>query len=188
VTGVREPALERHVGASIADAAAAAGQPPGEFFLDLLLADRLGTSCLMNVGNEENVQTIMRSPRHTVGSDGILVGSRPHPRGWGTFPRYLARYQRELGVLSLEECVRRMTSAPARRLGRPDLGVIAPGARADITCFAPDRVQDTADYDEPRRAPEGIPHVLVAGQFTVRDGARTDALPGRSVRGPAFPA
>jgi N-acyl-D-amino-acid deacylase len=182
---VREPDHERYVGSDIATAAAAAAMYPGDFYLDLLVEDRLGSSCLIEVGNEENVRTVMTSSRHTAGSDGILVGSRPHPRGWGTFPRYLARYSRELGLLSLEECVRRMTSRPARRLGLPDRGVIAPGARADLTCFSAEEVRDTATYADPRRTPEGIPFVLVGGVFTVRDGTRTDALPGRSVRGPA---
>jgi N-acyl-D-amino-acid deacylase len=177
VTGVQDPALEPHVGQSIA---ALGG---GERYLDLLVADRLGSSCRIEVGNEENVRTVMTSPCHTVGSDGILAGSRPHPRAWGTFPRYLGHYTRELGVLTLEECVERMTSRPARRLGVPDRGVVAPGYRADLVCFDPDTVRANATFDEPRQPPDGIPHVLIAGEFTVRDGARTDRLPGRTVRG-----
>jgi N-acyl-D-amino-acid deacylase len=186
LSGVREPEHERYVGQSIAAAATAAAMPPGEFWLDLLVADGLGSTCLIQTGNEENVRTVMRSHRHTGGSDGILVGSRPHPRGWGTFPRYLGHYARELGVLTLEECVRHLTSRPARRLGLTDRGVVATGARADLVCFSADEVRATATYEDPRRAPVGIPHVLVDGQFTVRDGTRTDALPGRSIRGPAF--
>jgi N-acyl-D-amino-acid deacylase len=184
VSGVRDPALERYVGRTIAEAAG--DTPPGEFYLDLLLADRLGSSCRIEAGNEENIRTVMTSPCHTVGSDGILAGSRPHPRGWGTFPRYLAHYVRDLGVLTLEECVQRMTSRPARRLRLPDRGVVAAGYRADLVCFDPDEVRDNATYDDPRRGPSGIPHVLIGGEFTVRDGVRTDRLPGRALRGPAW--
>ena len=184
ITGVREPAHERYVGLSVA--AAAGAVPPGEFYLDLLVADRLGSSCRIEVGNEENVRTVMTSDCHTVGSDGILTGSRPHPRAWGTFPRYLAHYVRELGVLTLEQCVARMTSRPARRLGLADRGVVAAGYRADLVCFDAEAVRDNATYDEPRRGPSGIPHVLIGGEFTVRDGARTDRLPGRTIRGPAW--
>jgi N-acyl-D-amino-acid deacylase len=181
ITGVREPAHERYVGLSVAEAAG--DTPPGEFYLDLLVADRLGASCLVEVGNEENVRTVMTSECHTVGSDGILTGSRPHPRAWGTYPRYLGHYVRELGVLSLEGAVQRMTSRPARRLGLTDRGVVATGYRADLVCFDPATVRDNATYERPRRAPTGIPHVLIGGEFTVREGARTDRLPGRSIRG-----
>ncbi|WP_067973660.1 N-acyl-D-amino-acid deacylase family protein [Nocardiopsis trehalosi] len=182
ITGVGDPALDWAVGASVRDLADRTGRAPGDVFADLLVDDAMATGCLLHVGDEDNVRTIMRHPAHTGGSDGILAGARPHPRGWGTFARYLGTYVRELGVLGLEECVAHLTSGPARRLGLTDRGVIRPGAAADITVFDPATVAAGATYDEPRRPPEGIPHVLVNGRFTVRDGRRTDALPGRSVR------
>ncbi|MCY9786256.1 D-aminoacylase [Nocardiopsis sp. EMB25] len=183
VTGVGDPALSWAVGSPVAALAESRGAKPGELFLDLLVADELRSGCLMEVGNEENVRTVMRHSSHTGGSDGILVGDRPHPRGWGTFPRYLGHYVRELGVLSLEECVRHLTSRAARRLGLTDRGVVHVGAVADLVVFDPGTVAAGATYDEPRRAPVGIEHVLVGGEFTVRDGRRTDRSPGRSVRG-----
>ncbi|WP_159944167.1 N-acyl-D-amino-acid deacylase family protein [Nocardiopsis sp. FR6] len=182
VTGVADPALSWAVGSSIADLAKERGGEPGELYADLLVDDELRSGCLLRVGNEENIRTIMRHSAHTGGSDGILAGDRPHPRGWGTFPRYLGHYVRELGVLTLEECVRHLTSRPARRLGLSDRGVIQAGAVADLVVFDPDTVADRATYDEPRLAPEGIHHVLLNGEFTVRDGRRTDRLPGRSLR------
>jgi N-acyl-D-amino-acid deacylase len=183
ISGVGDAGLERYVGHSLAASAGVEGVAPGQLFLDLLVADRLGSSCIVEVGNEENVRAIMTDPGHTVGSDGILVGSRPHPRGWGAFARILARYVREEGVLSLEEGVRHMTSTPARRLGLTDRGVVAAGAIADLVCFDPVGVRDNATYGSPRRPASGVVHVLVNGQFTVLDGRRTQALPGRSVRG-----
>src|SRR6185369_12496785 len=108
------------------------------YCFDLLLADDLGTACLMHVGHEENVRAILRHPAHLVGSDGLLTGARPHPRGWGTFPRYLARYVRDLGLLRLEECVAQMTGRAARRLGLSDRGVLTAGAAADLVLFDPD--------------------------------------------------
>ena len=107
-------------------------------------------------GNEENVRTIMRHPAHTAGSDGITVGDRPHPRAWGTFARYLAEYVRALGLVGLEEMIRKMTSLPCRRLGFRDRGVIREGAAADLVCFDADRVQDTATYDNPRQHPSAL--------------------------------
>src|SRR5438045_6233273 len=97
------------------------------------------------------------------GSDGIVVGDRPHPRAWGTFPRYLGEYVRRLGLLRLEEMVRHMTSAPCARLGVFDRGLLRPGMRADVACFDPERVRDTATYEQPRSLPLGIPYVLVNG-------------------------
>ena len=122
----------------------------------------------MHFGNEENVRTTMQHPAHTAGSDGILVGERPHPRGWGTFARYLAVYVRELGVLSLPECVRHMTSLPAQRLGLADRGLVRPGMAADITVFDPAAVRDVATYDDPRRLAEGFEYVAVNGELVAR--------------------
>jgi N-acyl-D-amino-acid deacylase len=185
LSGVRDAKLERHVGRSIAESAAAEGVPAAQLYLDLLVMDRLGSSCIVEVGNEENVRTILGDPQHTVGSDGLLIGSHPHPRGWGSFARVLAHYVRNEGVLSLEEAVRHMTSTPARRIGATDRGVVAEGSVADLVCFDPATIRDNATYDDPRRTASGVVHVLVAGEFTVRDGVRTQALPGRSLRRPS---
>ncbi|MEU3233454.1 N-acyl-D-amino-acid deacylase family protein [Nocardiopsis alba] len=183
VTGVADPELSWAVGHSIADLAERRGEDPGRLYVDLLVADGLRGGCLLHIGNEENIRTIMRHSAHTAGSDGILVGERPHPRGWGTFPRYLGYYVRELGLLTLEECVRHLTSRPAHRLGATDRGVVQLGAHADLVVFDPETIADRATYEEPRRPPAGIEHVMIGGEFTVRDGRRTDRLPGRSLRG-----
>ncbi|AUG77012.1 N-acyl-D-amino acid deacylase [Kitasatospora sp. MMS16-BH015] len=151
-------------------------------FLDLLLADELRTMILQHVGHEANVRAIMRHPAHTVGSDGLLTGARPHPRAWGTFPRYLGHYSRELGVLSLEEAVARMTGRPARRLGLRGRGLIRTGYAADLVLFDPAAVRDTATFEHPRRPPEGIPYVLVAGTPVIDDHHPTEARPGRTLR------
>ncbi|MFB6621142.1 amidohydrolase family protein [Streptomyces sp. NPDC056374] len=148
----------------------------------LLLEDRLGTTILQHVGHEENVRTIMRHRVHTGGSDGILQGLKPHPRAYGTFPQYLGRYVRELGVLTLEDCVAHLTSRPAARLGLTDRGLVREGHRADLVLFDPETVGAGATYASPRTLPTGIPHVLVDGVFVMEDGRRTSALAGRSVR------
>ena len=114
-------------GRPISEAAAAAGARPIDYVCDLLVERNLGVSCIAHTGNEENVRTTMAHWSHTVGSDGIIVGDRPHPRGWGTFPRYFAVYVRELGILTWEQAVRKMTSLPAQRLGFPDRGLLRPG-------------------------------------------------------------
>ncbi|WP_405768171.1 D-aminoacylase [Actinacidiphila glaucinigra] len=173
VSGVREPALAGHVGRRLTDFATARR---------LLLEDRLGTTVLQHVGHEENVRAIMRHRVHTGGSDGLLVGDKPHPRAYGTFPHYLGRYVRELGVLGLEECVAHLTGRPAARLGLPDRGLVREGHRADLVLLDPGTVAAGATYEAPRTPPTGIPHVLVDGRFVIEDGRRTDVLAGRSVR------
>ncbi len=181
VNGVRNPANASFVG-TVDATARRTGRAPFDVVADLLLADDLGTSCLMHVGDEDNVRTIMRHPAHTGGSDGLLTGDRPHPRAYGTFPRYLGHYVREAGVLGLEECVAHLTGRPARRLRLADRGLVRPGHAADLVLFDPETIADRATFDDPRRTPDGIPYVLVNGEFVIDDGRRTDLLPGRSVR------
>ncbi|WP_069467165.1 N-acyl-D-amino-acid deacylase family protein, partial [Actinacidiphila rubida] len=176
VSGVSDPSLGGRVGTRLD------GWPAARA---LLLADRLGTTILQHVGDEANVRAIMRHPTHTGGSDGILHGAKPHPRAYGTFPHYLGHYVRELGVLTLEECVAHLTGRPAARLGLPDRGLVREGHRADLVLFDPETVAAGATYDRPRVLPVGIPHVLIDGRFVMRDGRRTDVLAGRSVRGAA---
>jgi N-acyl-D-amino-acid deacylase len=182
VSGVRDAAWAEAVGLTIQGWAALRGVDATSAALDLMRDDRLGTGILMHVGDEQNVQRIMQHPHHSAGSDGILVGGRPHPRAWGTFARYLGHYTRELGVLTLEECVRHLAGTPARRLGLTDRGVVREGAVADLVLFDAETVSDRATFDEPRLPAAGIVHVLVGGEFAVRDGVRTAAAAGRLLR------
>ncbi|MER6455285.1 D-aminoacylase [Streptomyces sp900105245] len=182
IAGVADPALGDHVGRTVRESAELRGESPWTTAHRLLVEDRLGTTILQHVGHEENVRTIMRHRTHTGGSDGILQGAKPHPRAYGTFPRYLGHYVRELGVLTLEECVARLTGRPAARLRLPDRGLVREGFRADLVLFDPETVASGATFAEPRRLPAGIPHVLIDGRFAVEDGRRTDVLAGRAVR------
>ena len=182
INGVRLAANAHLVGHTVADSALAGGRSPADLYFDVLLAERLGTSCLLHVGNEDNVRAIMRHPAHTGGSDGLLVGARPHPRAWGTFPRYLAHYVRALGVLDLPECIAHLTGRPARRLRLTDRGLIRVGYAADLVLFDPATITDQASFTDPRQPATGIPYVLVNGIPVIDDGRRTDALPGHSIR------
>ena len=182
VTGVSEPSSRRFVGRSLHEVAQAEGRRPIDLYCELLVEERLASTCVHHVGNEENVRAIMRHPAHTGGSDGILAGERPHPRAWGTFPRYLGHYVRELGVLRLEDAVRKFSSLPAQRLGFRDRGLVRPGMAADVVVFDPDTVVDVGTYDDPCHPPRGIPHVVVNGVPVICDGAHTGARPGRSLR------
>jgi N-acyl-D-amino-acid deacylase len=182
ISGVTHDELQGCVGRTIAQIADDEDREPFEVFVDILRRDELGTGILQHVGHEENVRTIMRHSRHTGGSDGLLVGAKPHPRAWGTFPRYLARYTRELGILSLEECVGHLTGRAARRLGLRDRGLVRAGYAADLVLFDPDTVADTATFEEPRQAAAGIEFVFVNGEVAVEGGTRTPAVAGRALR------
>jgi dihydroorotase/N-acyl-D-amino-acid deacylase len=148
-----------------------------------------GCSAIFHAFDEQDVQTLLQSEYGMIGSDGSLVHfgrASPHPRGYGTFPRVLGHYARDLGVITLPEAVRRMTSAPAERLGFADRGRIAPGMVADLTVFDPETVIDRATFDDPHQYPMGIPHVFVSGVAVVRDGEVTGARPGVVLRGPGW--
>ncbi|MFF5423305.1 MULTISPECIES: amidohydrolase family protein [unclassified Streptomyces] len=173
ISGVSEPGLGAYVGRRV---------DGWDTARRLLRADRLGTTILQHVGHEENVRAIMRHRVHTGGSDGILQGAKPHPRAYGTFPEYLGRYVRDLGVLTLEECVAHLTSRPAARLRLPDRGRVKEGYVADLVLFDPATVAAGSTYANPRALPVGIPHVLIDGRFVIEDGRRTDVLAGRAIR------
>ncbi|MFF0137687.1 amidohydrolase family protein [Streptomyces sp. NPDC005227] len=182
ISGVSDPDLGEYVGRSVQHSADLRGEAPWVTARRLLVEDGLGPTILQHVGHEENVRAIMRHPVHTGGSDGILRGDKPHPRAYGTFPHYLGRYVRELGILSLEECVAHLTGRPAARLRLPDRGLVREGYRADLVLFDPATVAAGSTFEAPRTLPTGIPHVLIDGRFVVEDGRRTDVLAGRAVR------
>ncbi|WP_309030416.1 N-acyl-D-amino-acid deacylase family protein [Streptomyces alfalfae] len=182
ISGVSDLGLTAFVGRTVKESADLRGEAPWVTARRLLVDDRLGSTILQHVGHEENVRAIMRHPVHTGGSDGILQGTKPHPRAYGTFPQYLGRYARELGVMSLEETVAHLTSRPAARLRLADRGVVREGYRADLVLFDPETVAAGSTFDAPRTLPTGIPHVLIDGRFVMRDGLRTDVLAGRAVR------
>lgn len=186
ISGVENPDLTGYVGRTITEIARSESRDEVAVVLDILQQDQLATGIIMHVGHEHNVQAVMRHRVHTGGSDGILVGNRPHPRAWGTFPRYLARYVRDLGVLTLEEAVHHLTGAPAARLGLANRGLIQAGLAADLVLFDPDTVLDTATFDSPRSAATGISHVMVNGRLAIDRGLRTQSLTGRVLRGSAY--
>jgi N-acyl-D-amino-acid deacylase len=182
ISGVGNPELAGTVGSTVAELADREKRSGTEVFFDLLQKDQLATTILQHVGHEDNVQTIMQHRVHMGGSDGILVGDRPHPRAWGTFPRYLARYSRELGLLGLEDCVAHLTGRSATRLKLADRGFVREGFAADLTLFDPRTITDTATFTEPRQAAGGIPYVLVNGRFAIDNGVPTGSRSGRALR------
>jgi N-acyl-D-amino-acid deacylase len=176
-------------GWTIAQLAKEQGKKAHDAACDLLLAENTVVQSVMFGMNEEDVKTVLRSPIGMVGSDGsaispkgILGVGKPHPRYYGTFPRVLGKYARDEKVITMEEAVRKMTSAPAQRLGLNDRGLLREGFKADIVVFDPEKVRDEATFTEPHRFASGIPYVVCNGVFTIDKGMHTGALPGKMLR------
>jgi N-acyl-D-amino-acid deacylase len=152
-----------------------------EVVCDLLLETELSAPMVLHYASEESVRAIARHPRQLVGSDGIF-GRHPHPRLYGTAPRFLGRFAAREGLLAVEEAVARLTARAADLLGLDDRGRIEVGKRADLVLVDLDRFVDDATYDDPCRSPDGVLGVWVAGERVVRDGMPTGATPGGVLR------
>ncbi len=173
-----------YLGKTVAEIAAEEGRSAFEVIFDLLAEEGSGSMAIFFMMCEEDILRILESPWTMIGSDGMpsLGLGRVHPRMSGTFPRILSRYVGEMGVLSLEEAVRKMTSLPALTFGLREKGLIKEGMDADLVLLDPARVKDRATYQEPNLPPEGIRLVVVNGQITVREGKLTGARPGKVIR------
>jgi N-acyl-D-amino-acid deacylase len=181
VTDVDDGPNKRFEGMRVDEIAAEREVHPVDAVCDLLAEEELGVNMFVHAMTEADVREIMTNERVAVASDG-LFGGRPHPRVYGTYPRVLGRYVREENLLTLEEAVRKMTSLPARIVGLESKGLVREGMDADLTVFDPVTVGSDADYEDPSRYPRGIEHVLVNGEFVVRDGAVTGRTPGTAIR------
>jgi N-acyl-D-amino-acid deacylase len=157
------------------------GGDPVEAVLDLLLESELAAPMVIHYASEGAVRTVAAHRRQLVGSDGIF-GAHPHPRLFGTAPRFLGRFCLREGLLPTEEAVARLTARAAGLLGLADRGRIEVGKRADLVLIDPARYVDTATYEDPRRSPDGVVGVWVAGEAVVRDGAVTGARPAGVLR------
>ena len=162
------------------------GTDPASACFDILLGtdDRAGE---VNVAIcEEDVQFVMKKPYVMIGSDGNALslerGTVPHPRSFGTFVRVLCRYARDLGLFTLEEGVRKMTSMPAARIGLQDRGLIKEGFAADLVLFDYSALKDTPTFDEPIAVCEGIRRVYVNGTLAAENGKHTGARAGQVLR------
>jgi len=132
--------------------------------------------------SEDDVRRILAYEGTMIGSDGLPHDARPHPRLWGTFPRVLGHYARDVGLFTLETAVHKMTGLPAARFGLRDRGVLRPGAAADITLFDPATVLDAATFDDPIRPATGIAAVVVNGAVAWQEGRPTGVRRGRVLR------
>lgn len=186
VAAVRKPEHRRFEGMSLAELGEARGATPLEAGLDLVLTDGAPFPIVRFILAEDDVEYVMRHPAVMIGSDGYsmspALGSKPHPRSYGTFTRVLGQYVREKKVLSLEEAVRKMTSFPAARFGLWDRGLIRPGQVADLVLFNPSSIRDAATFSDPHQYSVGIEWVMVGGHMVWQEGKDTGAVAGQVLR------
>ena len=169
-------------GRSLGDLARHQGKRMVDAICDMLIEENLEVAFVARTGNPDNIRAIVRHPAQMVGSDGLLTGDMPNPRTYGTFPYVLGQFARDEGLFRLEDAVRKMTSAPAQRLGLQDRGILRDGMKADVVVFDPETVKANATFEEPKQFPDGISHVIVNGALVVDNGVHTGALPGRALR------
>ncbi|KAF1019255.1 MAG: D-aminoacylase [Paracidovorax wautersii] len=146
-------------------------------------ADRLQPAgAIYFLMDEADVRRVLAFERTMIGSDGLPHDAIPHPRLWGTFPRVLGHYCREVGLFALEEAVHKMTGLTARHFRLPGRGVLRPGAFADVTVFDAQQIADRATWEAPTRPAQGIHSVIVNGQLAWQAGQATGQRNGRVVR------
>jgi dihydroorotase/N-acyl-D-amino-acid deacylase len=160
--------------------------------MDLVLTEHRRVETIYFLMHEANLALQLKQPWMKIGTDSVGVnpesGGLTHPRSYGTFPRILGEFVHEKKVMPLEEAIRKMTSATARRLSISDRGLLQPGLFADVVVFDPETVGDRATYENPHQLPTGIRYVIVNGAAVMKDGVHTGAKPGRALRGPGFQA
>lgn len=179
------PSRKEYEGRSLEDILKKTGkfQDPYEGLFDLLLGIEGNATMISFTMDEDDVRTVISSPLSSFASDSAVTapsaGGNPHPRGYGTFPRVLAKYVREEKLLTLEQAVAKMTSLPAGKIGLKSRGILREGSWADVVVFDPTVVRDKATYDDPHQYPEGINYVMVNGQVVVDRGRLTGVRPGK---------
>jgi len=173
---------QRWEGRTLGDYLAETGLDPVDAICGLLLAEDLRINQVTPGPHRDGIPPFLVHPRSTIGSDGVLIGAKPAPRTYGSFPRVLGEFVRQERLLSLEAAVHKMTGAAADRLGLADRGRLADGLKADVVVFDPERVHSQATYEKPRRFPVGIPYVIVNGEPVIDGGEHTGVLPGRTLR------
>jgi len=183
------PANRKYEGKSMTVIAKEMGKSPADAAFDLVEQGQSRVLAVYHMMSEADVETALKFNWTAIGSDSGAseVAGQPadlnHPRAYGNFPRVIAHYVRETHTLTLEDAIRKMTSWPATRLRFSDRGVIREGARADVTIFDYDKIQDTSTYEHPVSYPEGIPYVLVNGVVVIDHAAHTGAKPGDIIYG-----
>lgn len=185
ITSCRQEANKRYIGMNVADASELAGLEAWEFVRRLLVEERISVDIIGFAMREENVSMFLSHPLGMPASDGSVYSpygklgeSMPHPRSYGTMPRFFGKYVREQKLMNMETAVHKVTALPASRLALKERGLLVPGYHADIVVFNPDTIMDKATFANPHQFPDGIEYVFVNGVLTLANGKGTGALGG----------
>jgi len=181
IASVESNGNQRLVGKNLEGISRERGVPPERVTLQLLVEEKMQVVAIYHAMWDEDVESAMRHSLHMVGSDGILA-EFPHPRTYGTFPRIISYFCRERNLFPLEEAIRKMTGAPAKRLNLKDRGRIEAGAFADLIIFDPEHFRDNASYENPKQFSSGLDWVFVNGEPVLRQGKGEGIHPGRLIK------
>ncbi|HKV93593.1 MAG TPA: D-aminoacylase [Candidatus Angelobacter sp.] len=190
VSSVVNPDLKQYTGKTVAEIAELQKKDPLDALMDFVLADNGLSGALYFIASEDDLQTGLRQPWTSIGLDanelsldGPLFEPHTHPRAFGSMPRFLGRYVRDLQLMPLEQAIRKITSLPAQREHLAGRGLIKEGFFADVTVFDPGSINDKGTYTEPAQLPVGVKYVLVNGQVAFENGKATGAMGGRALKG-----
>ena len=189
----RNPDLKHLAGMTLAEVAQQRGMSPEETAIDLVIEDRPRVGAMYFNQSEDVVRKAIQQPWVSFCTDAVSIAAEGdqllnhrHPRTYGTFPRVLGHYVRDLQLLSLEQAVHRASGLPATNLSLQDRGFLREGYFADVLVFDPDTIQDHATFEKPHQYSTGMEKVFVNGELVFDDGEHTGALPGQVVRGPGW--
>ena len=195
VSGITNKELKDLDGKTVAQIADIQKKKPLDALMDLVIADKGQTGALYFIANEKDLQFGLKQPWTSIGLDagelsldGPLFDPHEHPRAFGSMPRFLGYYVRDLHLLPMEQAIRKITSMPAQREGLQQRGLIKEGFFADITIFDAATIHDEATYENPVKPSVGIKYVLVNGQLEFADGQVTGVKAGRPLRGSGWKA
>jgi N-acyl-D-amino-acid deacylase len=193
ISGVVNPELKKYDGMTLEQVARAEGKDALDALFEFIIADNAQTGALYFIANEQDLQYGLKQRWTSIGLDanetsldGPIFEPHNHPRAWGSMPRLLGHYVRDLHLLPLEEAIRKITSLPAEREHLRGRGLLKPGFFADITIFDPATIADKATYPEPNQVSTGVHYVIVNGQVEYENGHLTGALTGQALRGPGW--
>lgn len=171
IAATPHPGYQKYQGKSIKQIAREKNEEAEKFLLDILTGTHFEVSAFNFSQNEEVLRKVLTKPYVAVGSDSIADGStHPHPRAYASFPKMIRDYVREAKLLSLGVMIRKMTSLPAEHFGIRERGFIRPGYFADLLVFDPSKIEDRADYQNPREYAKGMEWVFLNGEPVVEKG------------------
>jgi N-acyl-D-aspartate/D-glutamate deacylase len=191
LVSMSNPEYKKYEGKRMNEVIAATGKSGIDTLFELLIANHGSVPTVYFHHSEDDMRYALRQPWVSIGSDGTavteegeLAKGNPHPRYFGTFPRVLGRYVREEKVITLEEAIRKMTSANAAKVHQYDRGLLRPGMAADVTVFNAATIIDNATYEKPHQYATGVEYVIVNGAVVIDKGKHTGARPGVILYGP----